>query len=251
MISIIISLIAFACVAGGTLLGLVLGAVLPPQHLSSESKDTVKLGMGLIGTMTAILLGLLIASAKSFFDTQNTELTELSANVILLDRILANYGPETKEARDLLQNAVSRVLDTMLGKGGSQNSGTVAAAGGTEVLYEKIQGLSPQNDAQRFLQNQAISVAVDLAKKRWLMAQQATTSVPPPLLVVLVFWLALTFCSFGLLAPRTPVVLATLCLCALSVSAAIFLVLDMYIPFRGVVRVSTAPLQTALAHLGK
>jgi hypothetical protein len=201
MNSVTIALIAFACVAGGTLIGLFLSAVLPPQYLSSDSKDTVKLGMGLIGTMTAILLGLLIASAKSFFDTQNTELTELSANVILLDRILAHYGPETKETRDVLRNAVSRVLDTMLGKGGSENSGPGSTAGGAEVLYEKIQELSPQNEAQRFLQNQAMSVAVDLTKKRWLMLQQATSSVSPPLLVVLVFWLSLTFCSFGLLAP--------------------------------------------------
>jgi len=95
MYAIIIALIVFACVAGGALIGSLLGAVLPSQHLSNEAKDTVKVGMGLIGTMTAILLGLLIASAKSFFDTQNTELTEMSAKVILLDRILAHYGPET------------------------------------------------------------------------------------------------------------------------------------------------------------
>jgi hypothetical protein len=88
MYAITIALIVFACVAGGALIGSLLGAVLPSQHLSNEAKDTVKVGMGLIGTMTAILLGLLIASAKSFFDTQNTELTEMSAKVILLDRML-------------------------------------------------------------------------------------------------------------------------------------------------------------------
>jgi hypothetical protein len=250
MNSVTITLIAFACVAGGALIGLLLSAVLPSRHLSSDSKDTVKLGMGLIGTRTAILLGLLIASAKSFYDTQNTELTEMSAKVILLDRILAHCGPETKEARDLLHSAVSRVLDGMWPQGRPENSG-LASAPGAEIVYDKIQELSPTNEAPRSLKNQALSIAIDLAKTRWLMLQQAHSSVSPPLLVVLVFWLALIFCSFGLLAPRTPIVVATLCLCALSVSAAIFLVMDMYDPFRGVVRVSSAPLRTALAHLGK
>jgi hypothetical protein len=251
MNSVTITLIVFACVAGATLIGLFLNGVLPSQQLSSDSKDTVKLGIGLIGTMTAILLGLLIASAKSFYDTQNTELTEMSAKVILLDRILVHYGPETREARDLLRSAVSRLLDAMWPQGRPGNSGAVPAPSGGEIIYDKIQELSPTNNAQRFLQNQALSIAIDLAKTRWLMLQQAHSSVSPPLLVVLVFWLTLIFCSFGLLAPRTPIVIATLCLCTLSVSAAIFLVMDMYDPFGGVVQISSAPLRTALAHLGK
>ncbi len=251
MYAIIIALIVFACVAGGALIGSLLGAVLPSQHFSNEVKDSVKVGMGLIGTMTAILLGLLIASAKTFFDTQNTELTEMSAKVILLDRILAHYGPETKEARDLLRSSISGALDAMEQKASSQHSGVAGGAGGAEIIADKIQELTPQNDAQRSLQNQALSVAVDLAKTRWLMLQQASSSVSPPLLVVVVFWLALIFCSFGLLAPRKLIVAATLGLCALSVSAAIFLVVDMYSPFGGVIHLSSAPLQTALAHIGK
>jgi hypothetical protein len=251
MIAVTVALITFVCVAGGALIGSLLGAALTPQHLSNDAKDTVKVGTGLIATMTAILLGLLIASGKSFFDSQNTALTEMSAKVILLDRILAHYGSETKEARDLLQGAVSRVLDALSGKGGSADPRVTAGPSGTEILYDKIQALSPQNEAQRLLQNQALSVAIDLAKMRWLMVQRATSSVSPPLLAVVVCWLTLIFCSFGLLAPRTAIVAATLCLCALSVSAAIFLVIDMYSPFSGVVRVSSAPLRTALAQLGR
>jgi hypothetical protein len=186
MHSITITLIVFTCVVGGALIGLFLSAVLPSQ-LSSDSKDTVKLHMGLIGTMTAILLGLLIASAKSFYDTQNTELPEMSANVILLDRILAHYGPEVKEARDLLHSAVSRVLDAMWPQGRPANPGLASAPGGGEIVYDKIQELSPTKEAQRLLQNQALSIAIDLAKTRWLMLQQGHSSVSPPLLVVLVF----------------------------------------------------------------
>jgi hypothetical protein len=251
MYAVIIALIVFACVVSGALIGSFLAAVVPPRHLSNEAKETVKLGMGLIATMTAILLGLLIASAKSFYDMQNTELTEMSSKVIFLDRVLAHYGPETKEARDLLRGAVTRALDAMERKRGSKNSEAPAQAGSAEILYDRIQELSPQNDFQRSLQNQALNVALDVAKTRWLMLQQATNSVSPPLLVVVVSWLTLIFCSFALLAPRTPIVAATLGLCALSVSAAIFLVVDMYSPFGGVIHLSSAALQTALAHIGK
>jgi hypothetical protein len=239
------------CVFGCALLGMLLSAVLPANHLNADSKDMVKLGMGLIATMTAILLGLLIASAKSFYDTQNSELTEMSAKVVLLDRVLAHYGPEAKEARELLQGAVSRILDAMWSQGGQQNSQTGSAPGGAEIVYENIQGFSPQNDTQHSLQTQALNIAIDLGKTRWLMFAQGSSSVSPPLLVVVIFWLALIFCSFGLLAPRNVTVVATLCLCALSVSAAIFLVLQMYSPFEGVVQVSSTPLRSALAHLGK
>ena len=251
MNSVMISLIVFASIVSGALIGLFLGAVLPAHHLSGDSKDIVKLAMGLIGTMTAILLGLLIASAKSFYDTQNTELTGLSAKVVLLDRILAHYGSETKEARNLLNGAVTRLLDTMWSQSPGENSRNESAPGGAEIIYEKIQGLSPQDQTQHSLQAQALNLAIELGNTRWLMFEQGGSSVSPILLVVLVLWLALIFCSFGLLAPRNPTVVAALCLCALSVSAAIFLMLQMYSPFRGMIQVSDAPLRSALAHLGK
>ena len=242
-----ISLIVFACVFGGALLGILLHSVLPQQHLSNESKDIVKLGMGLVGTMAALVLGLLVASAKGSYDAQSAELTQMSANIALLDRALALYGPETKEARNLLRGAVARVLDQMW----SSASLSVPTAAGGEILYEKIQGLSPKNDTQRSLQGQALSMAVDLGKTRWLMYEQATTSVSMPLVIVLVCWLTAIFISFGLFAPFNATVVASLFVSALSVSGAIFLILEMYTPYAGLVQISDAPLRAALAHLGQ
>jgi Protein of unknown function (DUF4239) len=247
MSSTTISLIVFACVFGGALLGIFLHAVLPQHHLSNESKDIVKLGMGLVGTMAALVLGLLVASAKGSYDTQSAELTQMSANIALLDRVLAVYGPETKEARALLRGAVARILDQMW----SSASLSVPTAAGGEILYEKIQGLSPKNDTQRSLQGQALSMAVDLGKTRWLMYEQATTSVSMLLVVVLVCWLTAIFISFGLFAPFNGTVVASLFVSALSVSGAIFLILEMYTPYAGVIQLSSAPLRAALAHLGQ
>src|SRR5215470_139896 len=136
MSSITISLIVLACVFGGALLGLLLRTVLPQHHLSSETKDIVKLGMGLVGTMAALVLGLLVASAKGNYDAQSTEVTQLSANIALLDRVLAMYGPETKEARAVLRVAVTRAIDQMWPKGDTPQA--VPTAAGGEILYDNI-----------------------------------------------------------------------------------------------------------------
>jgi hypothetical protein len=251
MSSTTISLIVLACVFGGALLGIFLHAVLPQHHLSNETKDIVKLGMGLVGTMAALVLGLLVASAKGSYDNQSAELTQLSANIAVLDRGLALYGPETKEARAMLRGAVVRILDQMWSKDGTSASPEPPSAAGGEILYEKIQGLSPKNDTQRSLQSQALSIAVDIGKTRHLMYAQQATSVSMPLLVVLVLWLTVIFISFGLFAPLNATVVASLFVSALSVSGAIFLILEMYTPYDGLIQISSAPLRAALAHLGQ
>ncbi len=250
MSSITVSLIVFACIFGGALLGIFLHAVLPQHHLSAETKDIVKLGMGLVGTMAALVLGLLVASAKGSYDAQSAELTQMSANIALLDRGLALYGPETKEERAMLRGSVVRILDQMWSKDGASSSPMAAPSGG-EILFEKIQGLSPKNDAQRLLQGQVLSIVVDLGKTRWLMYAQQATSVSMPLLVVLVLWLTVIFISFGLFAPFNATVVSSLFVSALSVSGAIFLILEMYSPYSGVIQLSSAPLRAALAHLGQ
>ena len=174
MSSTIISLIVLACVFGGALLGIFLHAVLPQHHLSSETKDIVKLGMGLVGTMAALVLGLLVASAKGSYDAQSAELTQCPQMSVCLTARWPMYGPETKEARAMLRGAVVRILDQMWSKDDTTASPAAPSAAGGEILYEKIQGLSPKNDTQRSLQGQALSIAVDIGKMRYLMYEQAS-----------------------------------------------------------------------------
>jgi Protein of unknown function (DUF4239) len=251
MISIKISLIVFACIFGGSLLGILLHAVLPQHHLSTESKDIIKLGMGLVGTMAALVLGLLVASAKSSYDTQSAEMTQLTANVALLDRILAHYGRETKEPRDHLRETVTRVVSQIWVEDGASAGRASPQSAGGEILYDKIQALSPKNDAQRSLKSQALSIVMETGKLRQLMFTQGTAAVSMPLLVVLVLWLTVIFISFGLFAPFNATVVSSLLVSALSVSGAIFLILDMYTPYSGVIGISSAPLHITLAQLGQ
>jgi Protein of unknown function (DUF4239) len=244
-----ISGIVFACVLGGASLGMFLRVALPEGQLSTDSKDLVKLGMGLIGTMAAVLLGLLIASAKSSYDTRRSELTQMSANLILLDRAMAHYGPEAKEARDLLRQSVDHALDRVWAENSDRRPPPLAA--GSEALYDKIQQLSPQNETQRSLQAQALKLSTDLGQMRWLMFEQMDRTIPMPFLVALVFWLTVTFVSFGLFAPSNPTVITTLLVCSLSVSGAIFLILELDQPYEGLIQISSAPLRQALAQLGR
>jgi hypothetical protein len=199
--------------------------------------------------MAALVLGLLVASAKSSYDAQNTGLTQMAANVIFLDRTLASYGPETQNQRQALRKAVVEALDQTWS---SEHEKSGPEPGSIlETLPEQIQGLSPKDELQRSLRSQAVSLATNMAQTRWLVYEQGTTSVSKPLLFVMVFWLGVVFLVWGILAPPNVTLLATLSVSALSVSGAIFLILEMYTPYRGLIQVSDAPLRAALQHLGK
>jgi hypothetical protein len=243
-----ISGIVFVCVFGGALLGFWLRTILPEGHLSPASRDLVKLGMGTIATMTALVLGLLVASAKSSYDAEGHGLTEMAAKVILLDRILAHYGPEAHDARALLKTVIAGTIERIWGSHPQVLEGTGSRA---DLLYDKLEQLDPKNDVQRGLQSRALSIAADIAQTRLLMIEEGYSPVSMPLIVVVVFSLAVTFMSFGLNAPPNATVMVTFLLGALSVSAVMFLILGMYTPFGGLIPVSSAPLRWALGHLGE
>lgn len=249
----VIGLVVLAFVLGGAMLGLFLRAALPEDHLSNESKDTVKLGTGLIATMTALILGLVTASAKSSFDAQDTAVKNTAADILTLDRILARYGPETKELRDLIRRAVAFRVNMIWPEDRSQpvkiDPSEVAPM--AEGIEDRIRALSPRNDTQRWFQSRALDVSEDMLKARWLMFGWEGASIPVPFLVALAFWLTITFASFGLFAPRNATVIAALFVCALSVSSVVFLILEMAKPFDGLIKVSGDPLRYALSHLGQ
>ena len=246
-----IGLIVFALVFGSALLAMSLHSALPEHHLSADSKDTVKLGVALIATMSALVLGLLVASAKSAYDTRSNQLVQVAADIILLDRALARYGPETKEARAVLQRSVAGTVDRFWPAQGAKLITIDPNASPVEALYDKVEALSPQNEAQHTMQSQAQSLAAEVGRTRLLLFENLGSSIPVPILVVLVFWLCIIFASFGLFAPRNATVIAVLCVCALSVAGAIFLILELDRSFEGLLQVSGAPLRAALAQLGR
>jgi hypothetical protein len=248
-----ISWIVFSCVFAGALLGMTLRHLLPEHHLNEDSKDVVKLRMGLIATMAALVLALLIASAKSSHDMQSTEITEMSADFILLDRTLARYrGEETKDIRSLIPLTIANVLNQTWSPDAYRTENLDRALGiGADTFYEKIRKLEPGGDFQRALYAQTLQISMELGRKRSLLLERTGGSVAMPFLIVLVFWLGLIFVSFGLFAPTNSTVIGVLLACALSVAGAIFLILELDRPFQGLLQISSAPLTNTLVHLGK
>jgi len=248
-----ISLIVFACVFAGAVLGMFLRSHIPEHHLSSETENVIKLGMGLIATIAALVLGLLIATAKNSYETQDAAVKHTAARVLLLDHMLANYGPETKAARELLRRTLAARIEAIWPKDRSQHArfdpdeGAPAAT----TIETLILQLSPKNDSQRWLQSEALRVGRDIMETRWLVVGGLGSSVPVLFVVVVVFWLTILFGSFGLFAPRNATVISVLFLCALSVAGSIFLILEMDHPFDGLMKVSSAPIRYALTELGR
>jgi hypothetical protein len=248
------SLVAFALMFGGMLLGMVLRTRLPRHHLSDESKDAVKVGTALIATLTALVLGLLIASAKGSYDTLNNELGYISAKIIQLDSALADYGPEARETRDYLRSGVISAIQRLWPE--ERDALMVAKArqpsGALRDLRNNLLQLSPRNDAQRWLQSRALQVNAEIADTRWLLVQQTGKSSLPNLArLLLTFWLTFLFFSFGLFSPRNAMVITVFVICALSAAGSILLILELDQPYQGLLKISSEPLRQALAHLGQ
>ena len=253
MSSLTIGFITAGCVFGGVLLGMALQKVLPEHHLDTASKDTVKLGAGMLATLTALVLGLLVSSAKSSFDAMNAGIAQAGAKVLLVDHILADYGPEAKEVREQLRSAVESVIEKVWPEKKSDSGGLRAmeSVDAAKTLQAKLRELTPKNDLQKSDLGQVSQISTDVLQTRLLLMEGQQTPLPPSFLVLLIFWLTGLFVSFGLFAPRNGTVLAVLLICALSVSSAIFLVLEMNRPLDGFIKASNAPLRKAVELIGK
>jgi len=245
--------LAFICLSLAAVAGIFLRDRLPEHHLSTDSREAIKLATAVVGTLSALAVGFLIASAKTAFDDAEAELRTSVARVVLLDRVMAHYGPETNEARRLLAELVSlRLQEAWVDEGHDDTMPDARRSDvGIEPVQDQLRALSPETDAKRQLQSRAIAVSGEIAEAHWLLVEKGGEGLPQAFLVILVFWLALLFFTFGLLAPANGTVIGMLFVCALSVAGAVFLIIDMAHPYLGIIQVSDAPLRTALAHLGR
>jgi hypothetical protein len=200
--------------------------------------------------MTALLLGLVTASAKGSFDSQDTAVKTAAANIMTLDRHLARYGSETRPIRDELRDVVAARLETTWGR--SNPKRTMAETTElAEAIENQILALAPNTEEQRWFKGQALSLAEDVLRTRWRVLESVSGSDSTTFLPVVISWLALTFLSFGLFAPRNATVLVSLLVASLSVAAAVYLLLELDTPYSGSIMVSSAPLRYALEHLGQ
>src|SRR6516164_5218267 len=245
MSSIAISVCSFGFFLGGALLGALLASRLPKHHLSDENKELVRLAMALVGTLAGITLGLLIGSAKTYYDTQSNEITQVSANVALLGQLLQYYGPEANGAQETLRLAIERVLAENWPKERARNWQPTPKAGRIEEVYEQLRTLAPKDEEHRMMQSESLALLRNLAQLRWLIIAQTGTTILQPLLSVMVFWMTGIFVSWGMFSRVNAISVTTFLVAAMCVSAAIFLILELYSPYSGFLRISSTPLRIA------
>lgn len=238
----------FAVVVAATAFGIALNRVLPDHHLSKESKEIIHLGIGVIVTLTALVLGLLVASAKTSFDTKSDEIRHSSVKIIMVDRLLRQMGPPAAPARESLRQWVEHNASAIWApdiKAVSVEQGHIEWLN----FHDQVRMIAAGDDAQKALQAKVTDAVDDLAETRWLLTEQETSSIQMPFLVVVALWLAIIFASFGLFAPRNWTVYAVIGLSALSLSTAVFLILELDQPFSGMLHISDAPLKVLLQEI--
>jgi hypothetical protein len=242
------SLLVLTIVFCSAMLGMLVSRILPQNHLTDQTKGVVTVSTGVVGTLTALVLGLLIAGASSSFNTKNQEVILIAADVIRMDRLLRRYGPEAEGLRDLLRRYTAMKIQDLFPEGTTklpnlENPTTVALL---EELQDRLVAFDASNPNQRWLQSQALQLVSAIAGVRWLLVEQNTIGIAVPLLVVVVFWLTLLFLSFGLFAPRNATAILALFLSALAVAGAIEVTQELNAPFRGIIRISSKPMKDAL-----
>ncbi len=245
----IVGLIVVLCTFGGALVGMWLRTVLPEHHLTAESRSVVNVGVGLIATMTALVLGLVLSEAKTSFDAVDSAIKTSAIQVLTVDRLLARYGPETTAIRQRLRDGVAARMQVLWPQTSHPAKFDPLRGSQMEAFAAALRALTPRDETQRALQARAVDLAETLLQSRWFVFASAESSVAVPFLVIVVFWLTVTFASFGLFAPRHATVITVLFVCALSVGSAVFLVLELDTPFDGWIAVSAEPFRYAYAHL--
>ena len=249
----LIAWIIFSVVIAASLLGMALHCKLPERYQPEGSREAIRLVMGLITTMVALVVGLLIAAARSSYDGQRGELVNLAAQVVQLDRVLSFYGSEALPAREEFRVTIARFIDQIWPAEGDRREALERTRGVVAVpdFYTRILNLEPQSNAQRSLQARALEIGAEIGRRQVLMFAQAGSAIPIPFLVVLVFWLVILFVAFGLLAPVNRTAFIAFLFGALSVASAISLILQLDRPYEGLMQLSSAPLRGALAEISR
>jgi hypothetical protein len=247
-----VSALVVIAILGAAWIGGSVRAVLPQHHLSDDTKDMVKVGIGFLATLAAMVLGLLVASAKSSYDTKVEEIQQVAAKVILLDRNLRELGPQAEPVRARLRHVLAdRILP--LWERGQLDFTAAAPSAPTpramDDLVRTLRAMTPTGEVQTFARSRAMELSEQLTQTRWLLIEQSGRTIPMPFLVVLVFWLAAIAASLTLFAPRNGTLVVISIICAISFGSAIFLILEMDQPYTGLIKISDVPLRNALTFL--
>ena len=249
MINIIIGLISFVAIFSGTLIGLFARRRLPGEHLSAETQSAVTVSVAVIGTLSALVLGLMISAANSSFSQRSDEVRQLSLQVIRIERNLRRYGPEADDARAKLRAWATVKIQQLFPEKGHPAPSTQTAIQMLESVQDALLTLTPKDERQKYLRTLCVTLSSNLIQARWALEQRMGHSIPLPFLVLLIFWLTIVFASFGLFAPSNPTTFITLLLCAIAVAGGIVMIEELDNPQSGFIRLPSDPMRKALQEI--
>jgi len=237
MIHIIIGLVSFAAIFGGALIGLFARSRLPGHHLGGETQSVVTVSVAVIGTLSALVLGLMISAANTSFSKRADEVRELSLQVIRMERNLRRYGPDGDDARMKMRAWAAIKLEQLAPEKGKTPPKAQKGIETLESVQDALLQLTPSDERQKYLRTLCLTLSSNLIHERWALEQQVGHSIPVPFLVLLIFWLAIVFASFGLFAPANTTTVVALFLCSVAVSGGIYLIEELDNPLSGLIQV--------------
>jgi hypothetical protein len=259
------ALLVFVLLLGGTGLGVLLRPLLPEEHRKHETVQLVQLVLGMLVTFAALVLSLLIASAKTSFDTATNDMRAYAADLIQLDARLRDYGPDAEAARVALRSYTAaaiastwpqespppgdyfpRVEPATDGEIESVSLGALLNAVGHE-----IGSLEPHDRYQTELAARLDQVFGRVRDMRWHLIEEAHDTISRPFFVMLTLWLMLIFLSFGLIAPHNALAFVMITLGAVSVSSTVYVIVDFDTPFTGQIVIPSDSMRDALKHMNQ
>ncbi|MGQ0583947.1 MAG: bestrophin-like domain [Reyranella sp.] len=240
--------IAFVLIFGSTLFGMFIRSRVPDHHLAGDSKDVIRLATALIATMSAVVLALLFASTRGSFEQTSATVTRLTADIIELDHVLDDYGPEATPLRKALRSSITPMIDSIWREDIDKAKVGQASLRSESVLYG-VRTLVPSNPVQASLQARALQLSTDISQIRLILFTQLADSISRPFMTALVLWLSFIFGSFAVSAPPNRTIVTVLFVCVFSASTAIFLILELGQPFDGLMQIPNIGLRDALAPL--
>ncbi len=235
---------------GACLVGNIVAPLLSETHLSAQALVIIKDARSIITGLTALTLGLLIATANSSFEEKSKEVKVEATNAILVDRLLRDYGPQADRAREELRIAVQNEVDRMNearqpGVDAKQIFGSVRSGN----IRSEILKLSPHDDRETWLKTTALAAAQEFVTSRWRIYHEMNSSIKWPLVYVAVFWITAIFFSLGVETPRNIFPISGMLVASIAMAGAMYLMFEMDMPFQGFITVSAAPLESAVQQI--
>ena len=245
------------CVSAGA--GYIVKSRLPEHHRSRDSITLVQLGVSLLATFTAIVLGLLTTSVKSAYDAAYAARGTEAAAFAQLDQCLRAYGPETASIREQLQSEVGAIIarawpdEPPPSNVRYPNTSHMAQMGESSALgailqqaHRDLVALSPTDRADEMILNDCNQQFSGLLRSRWAVIQGERPSISTPFYWVLVFWLIILFATLGLCAPPDALAIIVIALTAISITGAVYVILDLDLPYHGLFNVPSTAMRNAL-----